>query len=618
MADTLVDRRDMDFVLYEQLDISALTRLERFSHLSKDEFDMVLEQALKFARNDLAPTNADGDLIGAQWKEGNVILPESFHGPLQQYAEQGWVSSIEEPEVGGQGLPLTLFTAAYEAFVAGNMALSQYMTLTHGTALLIKLFGTEEQKHLYLDRLLSFQWGGTMCLTEPGAGSDLARIVTRAEKINERHYKISGQKIFITAGDHDGKPNIIHAVLARVDGDPAGIKGISIFIVPKHRVNHDGSLDDPNDVQCVGIEHKMGIKGSATCSLSFGANDECIGELLGEQCQGIPIMFHMMNEERLIVALQALGLAGTAYLNARGYAKERIQGSDITSKGKNALPVAIIEHPDIRRSLMWMKSYVEGMRALNYYTAFCIDRRNASADETERKQLHGLIELLTPVCKSYTSDMGFQVCNAAIQVLGGYGYCRDYPVEQFTRDCRITSIYEGANGIQAIDLLARKIPMSGGSVFKSLVSEIDRTIDTAAAEPTLKGLASSVMRAKLQMVNAATYLDTLKKTGKAHDAFMNAAPMLEIVGDTLLAWMHLWQAQIAHTKLEELFASKGALTVEQRRGLIESHPEAAFYSGKLHSARFFIARVLPVMQGKVIALGEEEFSLSDVDWACFG
>ena len=284
----------------------------------------------------------------------------------------------------------------------------------------------------------------------------------------------------------------------------------------------------------------------------------------------------MMNEERLIVAMQALGLAGTAYLNARDYAKERIQGPDITRKGRNAQPVAIIEHPDIRRSLLWMKSYVEGMRALNYYTAFCIDWRNASADETESKQLHGLIELLTPVCKAYTSDMGFQVCNTAIQVFGGYGYCRDYPVEQFTRDCRITGIYEGTNGIQAIDLLSRKIPMSGGNAFKLLVSEIDKTIDTAAAEPALKSLASSVMRAKLQMANAATYLDTLKKTGKAHDAFMNATPMLEIVGDTLLAWMHLWQAQIAYTKIEELFASKGALTVEQRQGLHQKSPGGCF------------------------------------------
>ena len=296
MASSIVDRRDIDFVLYEQLGITALIASEKYSHFSKQEFDMVLDQAVKFAQNDLAPTNVDGDRIGAQWKEGKVSLPPSFHGPLQQYAQQGWVASVEEPEAGGQGLPLTLFTAAYEAFVAGNMAMSQYMTLTHGAALLVKLFGTQEQKHLYLEKLLGFEWGGTMCLTEPGAGSDLARIVTRAEKIDDRYYRITGQKCFITAGDHDGKPNIIHAVLARVDGDPEGIKGISLFIVPKHRVNNNGSLEKSNDVSCSGIEHKMGIRGAATCSLIFGDLGDCIGELLGDRCKGIH--GHVLHDER--------------------------------------------------------------------------------------------------------------------------------------------------------------------------------------------------------------------------------------------------------------------------------------------------------------------------------
>jgi alkylation response protein AidB-like acyl-CoA dehydrogenase len=617
MASSIVDRRDMDFVLYEQLGITTLTTSGKYSHFSKQEFDMVLDQAVKFAQNDLAPTNVDGDRIGAQWKEGKVTLPPSFHGPLQQYAEQGWVASVEEPEVGGQGLPLTLFTAAYEAFVAGNMAMSQYMTLTHGTALLIKLFGTEEQKNLYLEKLLGFEWGGTMCLTEPGAGSDLARIITRAEKIDDRYYRITGQKCFITAGDHDGKPNIIHAVLARLDGDPAGIKGISLFIVPKHLVSHDGSLDKSNDVYCSGIEHKMGIRGAATCSLIFGDSGECIGELLGDRCKGIQAMFYMMNEERLVVAMQAQGLAGTAYLNARDYAKERIQGTDITQKGAAAKPVPIIAHPDIRRSLLWMKAYVEGLRALNYYTAFCIDRRNSTADEQEQKKLYGLIEFLTPVCKAYTSDMGFQVCNAAIQVFGGYGYCQDYPVEQFTRDCRITAIYEGTNGIQAIDLLSRKISMSRGEVLKHLIAEIDKTIEAAADVPTLKKSASAVKMARKQMLDAVSHLTSQIQAGRVHDAFMGATPLMEIVGDMLLGWMHLWQAIIANERLNKLFEEKGARDNEQRRSLVISDTEAAFYSGKIHSAQFFISRVLPVIQGKVIALSNEEFSLADVDETCF-
>jgi alkylation response protein AidB-like acyl-CoA dehydrogenase len=608
----------MDFVLYEQLDITALTASEKYSHFSKQEFDMVLDQAVKFAQNDLAPTNVEGDRIGAQWKDGKVILPPSFHGPLQQYARQGWVASVEEPEVGGQGLPLTLFTAAYEAFVAGNMAMSQYMTLTHGTALLVKLFGTQEQKHLYLEKLLGFEWGGTMCLTEPGAGSDLARIITRAEKIDDRYYRITGQKCFITAGDHDGKPNIIHAVLARVDGDPEGIKGISLFIVPKHRVNNDGSLEKSNDVSCSGIEHKMGIRGAATCSLIFGDSGECFGELLGERCKGIQAMFYMMNEERLIVAVQAQGLAGTAYLNARDYAKERIQGTDITQKGATAKPVSIIDHPDIRRSLLWMKAYVEGLRALNYYTAFCIDKRNSTTDEQEQKKLYGLIEFLTPVCKSYTSDMGFQVCNAAIQVFGGYGYCQDYPVEQYTRDCRITGIYEGTNGIQAIDLLSRKIPMSKGEVMKHLIAQIDKTIETADDMTALKKSSSAVKAALNQMLDAVSHLTSQIQAGRVHDAFMSATPLMEIVGDTLLGWMHLWQAIIASEKLAAILKEKGVQDEEQRRSLVISDIEVAFYSGKIHTAQFFISRVLPVIKGKVMALSDNDFSLADVDEACFG
>jgi hypothetical protein len=403
-----------------------------------------------------------------------------------------------------------------------------------------------------------------------------------------------------------------------VDGDPEGIKGISLFIVPKHRVNNDGSMEKSNDVSCSGIEHKMGIRGAATCSLIFGDSGECFGELLGERCKGIQAMFYMMNEERLVVAMQAQGLAGAAYVNARDYAKERIQGTDITQKGATAKPVSIIAHPDIRRSLLWMKAYVEGLRALNYYTAFCIDKRNSTTDEQEQKKLYGLIEFLTPVCKSYTSDMGFQVCNAAIQVFGGYGYCQDYPVEQYTRDCRITGIYEGTNGIQAIDLLSRKIPMYKGEVMKHLIAQIDKTIETADGMPALKKSASAVKMARTQMLDAISHLTAQIQAGRVHDAFMSATPLMEIVGDTLLGWMHLWQAIIANERLNKLFEEKGARDNEQRRSLVISDTEVAFYSGKIHTAQFFISRVLPVIKGKVMALSDDDFSLADVDEACFG
>jgi len=618
MASLLVDKRDVDFVLFEQFNILDLTKKQMFENFSKAEFDMVLDQALKFAENELAPTNRDGDLTGVKWDNGKVSVPPSFHRPLKLYAEQGWVSASDDPEVGGQGLPIVVFTAANEMFHAANTALNLYPSLPHGAGKLIELYGTEKQKERFLEKLYTYEWAGTMCLTEPGAGSDLAHVSTKAVKIDDTHYKITGQKIFITGGDHDFTDNIIHPVLARIEGDPAGVKGISIFIVPKYRVDDNGKMRDFNDVVCSGIEHKMGLRGSATCQLSFGDNGDCIGELLGEPRQGIMIMFHMMNEERLNVGVQALGLSSTSYLHALQYARERLQGADISQKGRSTVLLPIINHPDIRRSLLWMKSYVEGIRALNYYTALCIDRRNAEKDETLKTAAGALVDFLTPVSKAYSSDMSWDICEQAIQVFGGYGYCGDYPVEQFARDSKITSLYEGTNGIQAIDLLQRKVPMLKGVVFKYLAGEIDGAINAAMAVPDLVPLAERVRDAKKSCIDAANYLTNMIREGKIQQAFINATPFLDVVGDTILGWMHLWQLTIAHNKFQILCGEKNAQTPEERKKLISEHADAAFYSGKIHSARFFINKILPIVEGKVKSIIVEDYSPVEIEDRAFG
>jgi alkylation response protein AidB-like acyl-CoA dehydrogenase len=618
MASLLVDKRDVDFVLFEQFNILDLTKKEMFENFSKAEFDMVLDQALKFAENELAPTNRDGDLIGARWDSGKVTVPPSFHRPLKLYAEQGWVSASDDPAVGGQGLPIAVFTAANEMFHAANTALNLYPSLPHGAGKLIELFGTEKQKNKYLEKLYTYEWAGSMCLTEPGAGSDLAHVATKAVKIDDTHYKITGQKIFITGGDHDFTDNIVHPVLARIEGDPAGVKGISIFIVPKYRVDDSGNIGEFNDVVCPGIEHKMGLRGSATCQLSFGDSGNCIGEILGQPRQGIMIMFHMMNEERLNVGVQALGLSSTSYLHALQYARERLQGADISQKGRSTVLLPIITHPDIRRSLLWMKSYVEGIRALNYYAALCIDRRNAEQDEALKTAAGALVDFLTPVSKAYSSDMSWEICEQAIQVFGGYGYCGDYPVEQFARDSKITSLYEGTNGIQAIDLLQRKVPMLKGVVFKYLTGEIDGAINTALADPELAPLAERVRDAKKSCIIAANYLSNMIKEGRIQQAFINATPFLDVVGDTILGWMHLWQLTIAHKKFNALCDEKNARSAEEQQKLIRENADAAFYTGKMHSARFFINKILPIVEGKVKSIMVEDFSPMEIDDRAFG
>ena len=473
-----------------------------------------------------------------------------MHSVYKLFCEGGWNAMSFPPEVGGQGLPLTIRTAAMEWF-NHNFSFMAYPGTVEGAAHLVEVYGTEEQKAKYLEKMITGQYGGTMVLTEPGAGSDVGNLSTKAVRQEDGTYRIQGSKIFITAGDSDLVENIIHPVLARIEGHPAGTKGISIFLVPKYLVNEDGSIGKRNDFEIAKIEEKMGIHGSATCAMNFGDNGECYAELLGEEMQGMKIMFQMMNEARIGVGLQGIASASIAYLHALQYAKERLQGSSLMDmKNPEAPRVPIIQHPDVRRMLLWMKSNTESMRAMGYYCAYLFDLAHTAENDEDREKWLGLTEVLTPILKAYCSDIGFRVTELAIQVYGGYGFCAEYPVEQFMRDEKIASLYEGANGIQAMDLVGRKLSMKKGAFFMSLLGEMNNTVAKVKGIPALKDLAEDLEAGVGALGDIAMFFAKCGKEGQFLVPISNAYPFLMMMGKVISAWLLLWEAGIAAEKLD--------------------------------------------------------------------
>ncbi|MCD4674451.1 MAG: acyl-CoA dehydrogenase [Desulfobacula sp.] len=586
MAPKLTDQRDIDVVLYEQLKVDSFLTSEKYKAFNKKMFDMVIKEAKNLAVKEIFPTYTQCDKEGVLFENGMVKVPECLRKPHKLLIEGEWGALTEDPEYGGQGLPFTIAQAAMEYLTGANYILTTYPILGHGAGKMIDLFGTGQQKDLFLEKLYTGVWGGSMLLTEPGAGSDVGALTTSAKKRDDGTYDIIGSKIFITNGEQNLTDNIIHPVLARIEGAPAGTKGISLFIVPKIWVNEDGTLGEFNDVVCTGIEEKMGIHGSPTCSLALGSKGNCRGFLLGEPNKGMKIMFHMMNEVRLEVGTQAFASANLAYMYALDYAKQRLQGRSIENLADHgADQVPIIRHPDVKRMLLKMKSYVEGLRSLVYYIAFCFDKKEITPDEKEAVHYSNLVEILTPLVKAYSSEKGFDVCVEAMQVFGGYGYTKEYPVEQMVRDCKIASIYEGANGIQAMDFLGRKIAGNKGLMLDSLINEIRATILTAKACDNLKELAIKLEAAVILLET------TCKNTGKAMfskhmaSAFACAHPLLEATGDIIMAWMLLWRAVIADKKLDT--------------------KESAFYNGKIKTAQFFIITIIPATMGKLAAITYE-------------
>jgi alkylation response protein AidB-like acyl-CoA dehydrogenase len=616
MAQLIADRRDIDFVLYEQMNAEEFTQHEKYSEFNKKVFDLIINEARNLAVKEILPTFAEGDQEGVRLENGQVKVPACFHRPFKLMQEGEWMALTADPEIGGQGLPKCVNAAPAEYLMGANYAFTLYAYLCHSAGELIEIYGTREQKDLFLKKMYSGQWGGTMQLTEPQAGTDVGALTTSAVKNADGTYAITGNKIFITGGDQDLTENIIHPVLARIEGSPMGTKGISLFIVPKIWVNPDGSLGEPNDIVCTGVEEKMGIHGSATCAMALGSKGKCRGLLLGEENKGMQVMFHMMNDARLAVGFVGFVCASAAYLYALNYARERLQGKDMASlKDADAPQVPIIKHPDVRRMLMWMKAHVEGMRSFIYYISSLFDRLGCADTEEQKDYSQGLIDLLTPVVKSYCSDRGFEVCVEAVQVYGGYGYTRDYPVEQLLRDCKIASIYEGTNGIQAMDLLGRKLGMKGGVVFMNFLGEIQKTISEAQNISVLADLAGDLDKAVNLLGEVAMGLAKTAMSEDVKTAFAFSKPFLDVIGDICMAWMMLWRATVAAPKLEKKI---GSLDAADRVAGAAKNKESAFYEGQLQTAKYFINAILPVTMGRMNAISAGDGAVVKMPEACFG
>ena len=603
MAQYIADRRDVDFVLHEQIQVEDLSKTELFADFNKKTVDMIVSEARNLAIKEILPTRELGDQEGCQFDNGKVTVPESFHKAFELLKDGEWVAMTEDPEWGGQGMPTTVALAASDYLVGANYAFMMYAGLTHGAGKLIESFGTQQQKRLFLNKMYSGEWTGTMLLTEPEAGSDVGALTTLAVKNDDGTYSITGNKIFISGGEHDLSENILHPVLARIEGAPEGSKGISLFLVPKIWVHDDGSLGEFNDVVCTGIEEKMGIHGNSTCSLMLGGKGKCRGMLLGEENKGMRAMFLMMNEARLLVGLQGLACASSAYMYALDYARQRIQGKNLLQMmDKNASSVPIIQHPDVRRQLMMMKVYVEGIRSLLYYVGMCEDQVKICEDAEEKLTYQGIIDVLIPIAKGYVTDRAFEVCSHGVQVYGGYGYIKDYPMEQLLRDCRITMIYEGTNGIQAMDLLGRKLGLNKGKPVMDLLGEIQKSIAMAKDVQGLEDLAAKLEEIVDKLGKVALHMGMTAMSPNVMNAFAFAHPFMEVCGDVVMAWMLLWRAAIASKKLEEGAKKK----------------DAAFYQGQIKSAEFFIYSIIPITVGKIKAILTTNGAAVDIDEKSFG
>ncbi len=603
MAQYIADRRDVDFVLHEQLQVDKLSKHEKFADFNKKTVDLIVSEARNMAIKEILPLQEIGDSEGVLFENGKVIVPEAFHKAYGLIQEGEWVAMTEDVEWGGQGMPRTVALAAADYLVGSNFAFMMYAGLTHGAGKLVERFGTDQQKNLFLKKLYSGEWCGTMLLTEPDAGSDVGALTTTAVKNDDGTYSITGNKIFISGGEHDLTENIIHPVLARIEGAPAGTKGISLFLVPKIWVNDDGSLGEFNDVVCTGIEEKMGIHANATCSLALGGKGTCRGTLIGEENKGMRAMFVMMNEARLMVGHQGLACASSSYLYALNYARERVQGKSLKDiADKSAPSVSIIQHPDVRRQLLIMKSFVEGMRSLLYYVGFLEDRILTTDDVDEKAKCQGMIDVLIPIAKGYVTDKSFEVCSHGVQVYGGYGYIKEYPVERLLRDCRITMLYEGTNGIQAMDFLGRKLGLNGGQSFMDLLKEMQKSVEAAAGISGVKDVADKFKASVDKLGEVAMHMGKTAMSPEVAGAFAFAHPFLETAGDVVMAWMLLWRATIAAKGLESGAKKK----------------DAVFYEGQIKSAEYFINSILPITTGKMNAVLATHPAVVEIPEASFG
>ncbi|MEC8974322.1 MAG: acyl-CoA dehydrogenase, partial [Actinomycetota bacterium] len=547
---------DMKFTLKEVADINSLEDFPTFADIGLDSLDDLLEEAAKFFSQVISPTNRTGDLQGSRLNpDGSVTTPDGFLEAYSQYVEAGWGAISFDPEYGGGGFPWLVGIAVTEMMTAANMALSLNPMLTQGSIHALSTHGDADQKLKWLPKLITGEWAGTMNLTEPQAGSDVGALTSKAERQEDGSYLITGQKIYITWGEHDLTDNIIHLVLARTPDAPIGTKGISLFIVPKYLVNDDGSIGEANDVKCISLEHKLGIHASPTCVLQFGDNEGALGYLVGDENSGMRYMFTMMNQARLAVGLEGLAVADRAYQQALEYALERRQGrrSD-TPKGESAL---IIEHPDVRRMLMTMKAYIEAMRCLIYLNAKAIDIAHNHPEESEREHGEELTDLLTPLSKGWCTDLGNELASLGIQIHGGMGFVEETGAAQHYRDIRIAGIYEGTNGIQAIDLVGRKLSMRNGEVVNELLGEIDDTISDLL-DNNLNEIGNSLKQANESLKAASIWL-LQNGGGSSDEGLAGATPYLRMFGTTVGGWLMAKSALKAQRLLSESSDSKDFL-----------------------------------------------------------
>lgn len=591
--------KDLRFNIHELIGETALQACPAYAEFSLDLADVVLEEAGKFAETVLDPLYKSGDRDGARWTPEGVIGAPGFKAAYQQFVEGGWASLRASPEHGGQGVPYVIGTAVEELWAASNLSFKLCPMLTQGAVEAIEQYGTDEQKHLYLPKMVSGEWTGTMNLTEPQAGSDLAAIRTRAQPEGD-HYRLFGQKIFITYGDHDFTPNTIHLVLARIDGAPAGVKGISMFIVPKVLVNADGSLGERNDAHSISIEHKLGIHASPTCVMAFGQKQGAIGYLVGEANRGLEYMFVMMNAARLSVGLEGYAVADRAYQQASEWARTRIQGKPPVA-GITA-PAPIIHHPDVKRMLLTMKSQIEALRAVALYASFQLDLGARHPDIAIKTAAQARGDLLIPVVKACSTEAGIELASLGVQVHGGMGFVEETGAAQPYRDVRITTIYEGTTAIQSNDFVGRKLARDRGAAMSSLIADMRRELDGIEASGSPEAVAA-VSESKAASLRAIAALETAVKSvldsyaQGPERALAISVPALRLAGYVIGGWLLTKSAAIAARKLGE------------------SGADVDFLRGKLASARFYASHVLPQAEALARVVTTGAASVLDVDAA---
>ena len=573
MAEYIAPIREMQFVLKHVVGLDQVNKLPGWEEVTEDVVDAILEEAAKLANEVISPLNVVGDRTGAKWKDGVVTTPPGFKEAYAQYVSSGWGNIQSPTEYGGQGLPHLLATPIEEMWGAANLAFKLCPMLTQGAIEAISHVGPDSLREKFLPNMVSGRWTGTMNLTEPQAGSDLSLVRTKATPQPDGTYKLKGQKIFITYGEHDYTENIVHLVLARIDGAPEGVKGISLFAVPKFHVKPDGSIGERNDVKCVSIEHKLGIHASPTAVMAYGEKDGAAGYIVGEPHRGLEYMFIMMNAARLSVGLEGVAVGERSYQRALAWSRERMQGKPAGVKGAKTSP--IIQHPDVKRMLLTMKSTTEAMRALAYWTSALLDISRKHPDEGERRRAQAMVDLLIPVVKGWSTEMGIEVATLGIQVHGGMGFIEETGAAQHLRDARITTIYEGTTGIQANDLVGRKMGREEGRTALALIAEIEKLLPalSASADANLKSIGDSLNTAVAKLRETVQWVS---KTFPSNPAAVAAGSVyvLKLMGITLGGWMLARGAEIAS------------------RQLAKGEGEAEFLKSKILTARFFADHVM--------------------------